>query len=76
MKEKKILLVDDEEVIRDTFQQAFNKAGYMVCSVKNGEEALEILGDEDIKLRNTLCKIKRIRIQGEVSICQISKSEL
>ena len=47
MKEKKILVVDDEEVIRDTFQQAFNKAGYMVCSVKSGEEALEILGDED-----------------------------
>ncbi len=50
MSEKKILVVDDEEVIRDILEQAFSKAGYTVRSAESGEKALEILKDEKIQV--------------------------
>ena len=48
MSEKKILVVDDEEVIRSTFELAFSKKGYTVRCAERAEEALEILKDEKI----------------------------
>jgi|APSaa5957512622_1039677.scaffolds.fasta_scaffold32058_1 DNA-binding NtrC family response regulator len=48
MSEKKILVVDDEKTIRDLFEQAFSKAGYVVRSVESAEKALEILKEESI----------------------------
>ncbi len=48
MSEKKILVVDDEEVIRSTFELAFGKKGYTVRCAESAEEALEILKDEKI----------------------------
>ena len=38
-----ILLVDDEELIRDIGMSILSRAGYQVLSVSNGEQALEIL---------------------------------
>ena len=46
MSEKKILVVDDEELIRDMLTQAFEQAGYKVRSAESAEDALEILKDE------------------------------
>jgi CheY-like chemotaxis protein len=45
MEEKKILVVDDEESIRDLFGQVFARAGYSVGTAESAEEALEILGE-------------------------------
>jgi len=50
MSEKKVLVVDDEEKIRDIFEQAFSKAGYIVRLAESAEEALEILKDERIQV--------------------------
>lgn len=50
MSEKKVLVVDDEEKIRDIFEQAFNKAGYVVRLAESAEEALEILKDDRIQV--------------------------
>ena len=50
MSEKKILVVDDEENIRDVFEQAFSRAGYMVRLAESAEEALEILKDDKIQV--------------------------
>ncbi len=44
MEERKILVVDDEELIRDLFGQVFARAGYSVGTAESAEEALEILG--------------------------------
>ncbi|MCP3951830.1 MAG: response regulator [Desulfobacterales bacterium] len=41
--EKKILVVDDEQQIRDMYSEAFSKAGYTVQTAESAEEALEIL---------------------------------
>ena len=50
MSNRKILVVDDEVAIRDMFEQAFGRAGYLVRSVEDAEEALEVLKNEDIHL--------------------------
>jgi CheY-like chemotaxis protein len=48
MASKKILVVDDEDTIRDLLEYSLGKAGYSVRSVASGEEALEILSQESI----------------------------
>ncbi|MBW1794006.1 MAG: response regulator [Deltaproteobacteria bacterium] len=45
-----ILVVDDEEAIRNLLERAFTKAGYTVHSAESGEEALEILKQENIQV--------------------------
>jgi DNA-binding response OmpR family regulator len=45
---KKILVVDDEDLIRDMLEKAFGRIGISVCSVASGEEALEVLAHEYI----------------------------
>ena len=44
---KKLLLVDDEEGIRNVLGIALSDAGYTVFSAKNGKEALEIFHKEN-----------------------------
>jgi DNA-binding response OmpR family regulator len=77
MDEKKILVVDDEELIVNMLKDAFGSAGYKVLTAASAEDALKILKDEsvmvmflDIKLPGMsgieLCK--RIRIENQVSI--------
>ena len=39
-----ILLVDDEELIRDLGQRILTKAGYTILTASNGEEALDLYG--------------------------------
>jgi len=46
MDEKKILMVDDEQSIREMYSQAFLSAGYMVKTAENAEEAIQILENE------------------------------
>jgi len=48
MKNKKILVVDDEESIRKLFQAALTHKGYTVFCAESGEHALEILDKEII----------------------------
>jgi diguanylate cyclase (GGDEF)-like protein len=43
MKPTKILVVDDEPVIRATLQKLLSKRGYEVITAQNGEEAYELL---------------------------------
>ncbi len=46
----KILITDDEPLIRDTFTRILEHAGYVCLIAKNGAEALEILQNNDISL--------------------------
>jgi CheY-like chemotaxis protein len=48
--EKKILVVDDDEVIRYMYKKTFKNAGYSVRSAETAEEALEILQVENIQV--------------------------
>lgn len=46
--EKRILVVDDEESIRQMLETAFQKKGYTVFTVPGGREALDILKQQHI----------------------------
>jgi two-component system response regulator AtoC len=46
MTERKVLVVDDEYLIRWTLQKNLEKAGYGVVSAENGEEALQKIREE------------------------------
>ena len=50
MSGKKILVVDDEEAIRDSFEIALNKSGYIVSTAESAEKAIEILNQENINV--------------------------
>jgi CheY-like chemotaxis protein len=50
MTNRKILIVDDEAAIRAMFERAFGKGGYTLRTAASGEEALEILKQENIQV--------------------------
>lgn len=77
MKEKKILVVDDEVSILDMLKEVFSSFGYKVLTAESAEGALKILKTEsilvmflDIKLPGIsgvdLCK--KIRIENQIGI--------
>ena len=45
---KRILVVDDEDVVRDLFGRIFERQGSVVFTAKNGEEALELFEREKV----------------------------
>lgn len=47
---KSILVVDDEQAIRDLFKTAFVMAGFEVTTAENGEKALEIIKSSSIHI--------------------------
>lgn len=50
VEEKKILVVDDEEDMRELLENIFTREGYTVRLAKTAERAFEILRDESIML--------------------------
>lgn len=48
--EMKILVVDDEEVMRDLLKTAFTEAGYTVHCAESAEEAKEVLKQQNIQV--------------------------
>ena len=78
MDEKKILMVDDEQSIREMYSQAFSSAGYMVKAAESAEEAMQILENErywvmflDLNLpeMNGVDLCRQIRSDYPMSIC-------
>lgn len=48
--EKKILVVDDEELIRNLLDEAFSNNGYIVQTAEDAEKAMDILRKESIMI--------------------------
>jgi len=48
--EKTLLVVDDEQALRDFFRDALADAGYRVLTAEGAPDALEILSREDVGL--------------------------
>ncbi len=78
MDEKKILMVEDEQPIRDMYSQAFSNAGYLVKTAKSAEDAIKILENErywvmflDLNLpeMNGVDLCRQIRSDYPMSIC-------
>lgn len=50
MRKKVILLVDDEEIIRETLSRDLGEGGHEVLTVENGEKALQLLKEHHVDL--------------------------
>ena len=49
-KQRRILVVDDEQTVRDFLQRVLETAGYTVITASNGQEALDKVPQFDISL--------------------------
>jgi DNA-binding NtrC family response regulator len=59
----KILVVDDEEKIRDILEKFLTKSGFEVIKATGGQEAIEILRS-DIKLDLVVLDMKMPKVSG------------
>jgi two-component system chemotaxis response regulator CheY len=66
MAKGKILIVDDEQDVRDIYTDRLEKAGYNPIVAKNGEEAISLLrsGDNMINVGLILCDIRMPKVNG------------
>jgi DNA-binding NtrC family response regulator len=58
MKTRKILIVDDEPIARDNLAHILKKDGYSPLLAENGEQAIEILQQEEVDLVLTDLRMK------------------
>ena len=68
MKNKNILVVDDDIDIREVIQYALNSEGYNIVTAGNGEEALDFLTSEQHKATPISCIVLDLmmpRMNGE-----------
>jgi DNA-binding NtrC family response regulator len=56
----KILIVDDEDVIRELLVSKFSKLGYETVSAVNGEDALAKLNTEEVQVVITDMKMPKL----------------
>ncbi len=48
--QRRILVVDDEQTVRDILQRTLERAGYDVITAANGQEALDKMSQFDVSL--------------------------
>lgn len=77
---KKILIVEDEEVLRDMYIEKFTQAGYEVVAAGNAKTGIELAKNEkpnlillDILLpkENGVYLLRKIRKMGRISSTQV-----
>ncbi len=67
----KILLVDDEEIVRITLEAYLEDEGFFVISANSGEEALEMLADQVIDIG--IIDMRLPGIDGNTLISKLNK---
>lgn len=62
----KIMVVDDEQNIRDVIRLQLGQAGYHILEAENGESALKLIKQEDnfISVGLILCDIRMPKVNG------------
>ena len=70
---KRILVIDDEELLIRTMNKLLEKAGYEVYTVKNGEDAIAIVEEEDFDLG--ICDIRMPGKNG-IEVVQVIQNSL
>jgi two-component system response regulator AtoC len=50
MRKTKLLIVDDEDIVRESLSDWLSSVGYKVLTAKNGEQALRIIKQKSIKI--------------------------
>ncbi len=68
---KKILVIDDEELLIRTYSRLFEKNNFEVYTVKNGQHAEDIISEENFDL--IVCDIRMPGKNGVETIKEIKK---
>lgn len=63
MDSRPVLVVDDEPIVRESIRDWLKNAGFEVATAETGEEALEIVGRQDISVM-----ILDVRLPGKTGI--------
>lgn len=61
-KQKRILIIDDEENMRHMLQTMLSRYGYSICTAKDGADGLEKITDDQFDF--VLCDVKMPRMNG------------
>ncbi|OGX03757.1 MAG: hypothetical protein A3G87_08480 [Omnitrophica bacterium RIFCSPLOWO2_12_FULL_50_11] len=69
---KKILVIDDEEILTKTFARLLEKAGYEVLICKTGADAVEMAQEEAFDL--IICDIRMPGMSGVDAIGKIAEA--
>ena len=75
MPKGKILVIDDEEDVRDVVKFHLSEQNYQIIEAENGEEAIKRLNEEDnmISVGAILCDIRMPKVNGVECIQYIRK---
>jgi CheY-like chemotaxis protein len=68
---KKILVIDDEEILTKSFSMLLEKSGYETYTAKNGQDAEILIESEDINL--VICDIRMPGKNGIETVGAIKK---
>ena len=71
--QKKILLVDDEEIIRDLLEKAFKREGYYPYIAKDADEALSLL--EQANDINVMFLDLKLPGMSGIELCKLIRNE-
>lgn len=74
LKEKKILIVDDEEDIREILTDSLESLDYQTCTATDGEEAIEIIKQKHDELAVIICDLKMPKVSGDQVVHYIAQS--
>ncbi len=72
---KRILLIEDEQMIREMYEIALKEAGYKVNCVKDGKEALEILKQPNVNYDLVLLDILLPELNGMSVLNEMKKND-
>ena len=71
--EKRILLIDDEELVRELGKRILEQAGYRVITAANGKEALEIYVKERSNIDMVVLDLIMPHMSGEKCLEELLK---
>ena len=71
MESAKVLVVDDEEYIRQLLALGLSKFGHTVLTAEDGMTALEWLASNEVDIVITDIQRKKIRFRGGGCMCRI-----
>ncbi len=74
-KQERVLIVDDEEIIRITLQKKLSRSGYDVMSFEKAEDVLLYLKDKGVRPDLIIADIKLRKLDGIELLRRINSSE-
>ena len=68
-----LLVVDDEEGVRRSLKRVLEKDGYRIVLAENGQEALEIISNDEQEIETVICDYRMPGMDGLETLRQIGR---